>query len=49
MGKYDFDKYVERRGTSSMKWDLMKERFGDPDLLPYWVADMDFKSPPEVI
>lgn len=49
MGKYDFDKYVERRGTSSMKWDLMEERFGDPDLLPYWVADMDFKSPPEVI
>ncbi|MDD4159585.1 MAG: PatB family C-S lyase [Synergistaceae bacterium] len=49
MGKYDFDTYIERRGTSSMKWDLMGERFGDPDLLPYWVADMDFKSPPEVI
>ena len=49
MAKYDFDTYIERRGTSSMKWDLMGERFGDPDLLPYWVADMDFKSPPEVI
>ncbi|NLD05915.1 MAG: pyridoxal phosphate-dependent aminotransferase [Synergistaceae bacterium] len=49
MAKYDFDAYIERRGTSSMKWDLMEERFGDPDLLPYWVADMDFKSPPEVI
>ncbi|NLX84770.1 MAG: pyridoxal phosphate-dependent aminotransferase [Synergistaceae bacterium] len=49
MTKYDFDTYIERRGTSSMKWDLMGERFGDSDLLPYWVADMDFKSPPEVI
>ncbi len=49
MGKYNFDEYIERRNTSSMKWDLMEERFGDPDLLPYWVADMDFKSPPEVI
>ena len=49
MGKYNFDEYIERRNTSSMKWDLMGERFGDPDLLPYWVADMDFKSPPEVI
>jgi cystathionine beta-lyase len=49
MGKYNFDEYIERRNTSSMKWDLMGERFGDPDLLPYWVADMDFKSPPEVL
>lgn len=49
MGKYNFDEYIERRNTSSMKWDLVGERFGDPDLLPYWVADMDFKSPPEVI
>lgn len=49
MAKYDFDAYIERRETGSMKWDLLGERFGDPDLLPYWVADMDFKSPPEVI
>ena len=49
MAKYNFDEYIERRNTSSMKWDLVGERFGDPDLLPYWVADMDFKSPPEVI
>ena len=38
--QYNFDEYIERRNTSSMKWDLMGERFGDPDLLPYWVADM---------
>ncbi len=35
---------VNRRGTSSLKWDL----FGD-DILPLWVADMDFKSPPAVL
>lgn len=35
--------YVERRHTHSLKWDLLEERFGDADLLPLWVADMDFK------
>lgn len=47
--KYDFDRYVERRNTGSMKWDTLKERFGTDDVLPFWVADMDFKSPPAVI
>ncbi len=41
---YDFDEIVERRQTSCAKWDEVGE-----DLLPMWVADMDFKSPPEVI
>ncbi|MBZ6527862.1 pyridoxal phosphate-dependent aminotransferase [Aerococcaceae bacterium DSM 111021] len=35
--------YVERRHTNSLKWDLLEQRFGQPDLLPLWVADMDFK------
>ncbi|MGX7107237.1 MalY/PatB family protein [Hutsoniella sourekii] len=35
--------YVDRKGTRSLKWDLLEERFGDPDLLPLWVADMDFR------
>lgn len=47
--KYDFDSPIERRGTGSMKWDLLEERFGRGDILPYWVADMDFQSPPEVL
>lgn len=34
---------VDRRGTRSLKWDLLQERFGNPDLLPLWVGDMDFK------
>ncbi|HCM88971.1 MULTISPECIES: MalY/PatB family protein [Vagococcus] len=40
--------YVERAGTNSVKWDGMNERFSTADLLPLWVADMDFKVPKEV-
>ena len=40
----DFDTVIERRGTASYKWD----RYG-PDVLPFWVADMDLPSPPAVI
>jgi cystathionine beta-lyase len=41
---FDFDRVVERRGTDSNKWN----KYG-PDVLPLWVADMDFASPPPVI
>ena len=41
---YDFDHAPERRGTDSVKWTLF-----DPDVLPLWVADMDFVSPQPVI
>lgn len=41
---FDFDTLIERRGTGSAKWTV----FGD-DVLPMWVADMDFQSPPAVI
>lgn len=37
--------YTDRMGTSSLKWDALAERFGDPDLIAMWVADMEFKSP----
>lgn len=46
--KYDFDKVVERRKTNSVKWDMLQERFGANDLIPMWVADMDFEVPPKV-
>lgn len=49
MKKYDFDTVIERRGTISSKWDGMEPLFGTNDLFPMWVADMDFKAPPEVI
>lgn len=47
--KYDFDKLVERSNTASVKWDATEELFGEKDLLPLWVADMDFKVPDEVV
>ncbi len=49
MGKYDFNTYVDRRGTSCIKWDFGMERKGRDDLLPLWVADMDFKLPDEIV
>jgi cystathionine beta-lyase len=42
--KYDFDRVVNRKGTASMKWDTVSSLFGEEDLLPMWVADMDFPS-----
>ena len=49
MGKFDFDKIIDRQGTGAIKVDLLAERFGRADVLPFWVADMDFLSPPAVI
>ncbi|WP_461536755.1 MalY/PatB family protein [Spongorhabdus nitratireducens] len=43
--RYDFDQVIDRKGTYSDKWDLYRGR----EVLPMWVADMDFRSPPEVI
>ena len=40
MERYDFDKIVDRRGTSSYKWDSAENK----DLIPMWVADMDFRT-----
>ncbi|NMA95721.1 MAG: putative C-S lyase [Clostridiales bacterium] len=45
---YDFDEVIDRQGTNSVKWDYRKDAFGRDDVLPMWVADMDFESPPEV-
>ncbi len=47
--QYDFDRAIERRGTSSYKWDLTEKLVGEKDALPLWVADMDFQSPVPVI
>ena len=38
--KYNFDEIIERRGTNSYKWDLVKE----DGVIPMWVADMDFQT-----
>ncbi len=42
---YDFDTPIDRSNTHSLKWD----KYAGTDILPMWVADMDFKAPPEVL
>ena len=47
---YNFDKFVDRRGTACVKWDV-RDLFGvgpDADLTPMWIADMDFAVVPEI-
>ncbi|MFA8432947.1 MAG: MalY/PatB family protein [Marinifilaceae bacterium] len=43
--KYNFDEINDRKNTHCVKYDRLEENFGSPDLLPLWVADMDFKTP----
>ena len=47
--KYDFNKIINRNNTRSLKYDFAKERNMPEDLLPLWVADMDFQTSPEII
>lgn len=51
MSSYDFDTIIDRRQTDSVKWDreMVEQVAGSSDAVPLWVADMDFRSPPEVI
>lgn len=42
---YDFDKIVDRTGSGDLKHEVLQERYGRSDLLPLWVADMDFETP----
>lgn len=45
----EFDTLIERKGTDSVKWNALKTIYGTNDVLPMWVADMDFASPREII
>lgn len=45
MEEFDFDRVIDRRGSGALKCDALGERYGNPDLLPLWVADMDFATP----
>lgn len=49
MMKYNFNNPIPRQGTNSIKYDQRAEVFGRSDVLPMWVADMDFSTPPFVI
>jgi cysteine-S-conjugate beta-lyase len=42
---FDFDTPIDRRNTASMKW----EKYGNPDVIPMWVADMDFACAPAIL
>lgn len=44
----DFNRIHNRKKTNSYKWDQIGKLFGSEDILPLWVADMDFESPPAV-
>jgi cystathionine beta-lyase len=46
---YDFDTVINRLPTSSLKWSYLKRISGMEDILPLWIADMDFASPPEIV
>lgn len=45
---FDFDRILPREGTASVKWDGRQATFGSADLIPMWVADMDFAVPEAV-
>ncbi len=46
---YDFDSIIDRRNTDSYKLELRQSVFGNGNVVPLWVADMDFAAPPAVV
>ena len=46
--KYNFDKIIDRSGTAAIKLEGLQEMWGRMDLLPLWIADMDFETAPFV-
>lgn len=48
MSIVDFNQKINRDNTSSVKWEMTETLFGSADILPMWVADMDFLPPAEV-
>ena len=47
--KYNFDEVIDRRNSDCVKWDTLEDSYGVSDILPMWIADMDFKSADEII
>lgn len=45
----NFDVLIDRKNTDCVKWDGLKAIYGRDDILPLWIADMDFKSSPKII
>ncbi|MDE5643974.1 MAG: PatB family C-S lyase [Muribaculaceae bacterium] len=49
MTQYDFDEVIDRRGSFATKYEELEEKFGRSDIMPLWIADMDFATPQPVI
>ena len=47
--KYNFDEVIDRSHNRAAKYDERMKKFGREDVIPLWVADMDFRTPPFVI
>ena len=47
--KYNFDEVIDRRNSDALKLEALKPRWGREDLIPMWVADMDFRTPPYIV
>ncbi len=47
--QYNFDEIIDRSGTDAFKYDARKRYFGTDDVLPMWVADMDFRTPDFIV
>jgi len=47
--KFNFDEIIDRNNSNCFKWDLAPKIFKNNDILPMWVADMDFAAPPEAV
>ena len=47
--KYNFDEVVDRKNSNSIKWVAPRLEYGDEDILPMWIADMDFKVADEIL
>ena len=42
--KYNFDEIIDRRGTGSVRWDMARKKYNEPNLIPLTTADMDFRA-----
>lgn len=49
METYNFDEIIDRKGSNAVKSDALEECYCRADLIPLWIADMDFATPPEII
>ncbi len=46
---YNFDEIIDRKGTDALKLEVLLPRWGREDLIPMWIADMDFRTPPFIV